>query len=97
MLISKVSQNKEQHFGNKFKLNEKTIKLIERKTRLSYDEMKNLPIDEATKIMRARAPFCEKFKYECTKIKHWFGRIYKNIGENLGLLEKQHNIYTDIH
>lgn len=91
------SHNAQIGFGNQYKLNEKTIKLIESKTRLSYNQMKNLTIEDATKLMHKRASIIEKFNINCNKIKLCTGKIYKNIGEKLGLLEKQHNIYTDIH
>lgn len=97
MQIQHYAHNAQIAFGNQYKLSEKTIKMIERKTRLSYDEMKYLTFDDAAKLMRKRAPIGEKFQHEFKKIQLWFGNIYKNIGEKLGLLEKKYNIYTDIH
>ena len=89
--------NNQIFFENKFKLQEKTIKLIEEKTRLSYDEMRFLSIDKAAELMKERAPIGEKIRHRFVSVKLALGKIYRNIGENLGLLEKQRNIYTDIH
>lgn len=95
--IQHITQNNPVVFGAKLKLEEKTIDLIEKRTRLSYNEMRFLPLDETTKLMRKRAPIREKIQYTSREIRLLCGKIYKNIGEKLGLLEKQRNIYTDIH
>ncbi len=97
MQIRYVAFSNQVSFGNRYKLDEKTISFIERKTRLSRDELQNLPIDDAVGLMKKRAPINKKIKNVFGQIKLSCGRIYKVIGERLGLLEKQHNIYTDIH
>ena len=85
-----VIQN--QHFGNKYKLSEKTVKMVEKSTGLTYKEMTTLTSDEAKNLMKQRGTLKEP-----NKIKQWFANQYKQLGEKLGFLEKQHNIYTDIH
>lgn len=81
-----------QHFGNKYKLSETTIKMVEKSTGLTYKEMTTLTSDEAKNLMKQRGTIKEP-----NKIKQWFANQYKQLGEKLGFLEKQHNIYTDIH
>lgn len=81
-----------QHFGNKYKLSETTIKMVEKSTGLTYKEMTTLTSDEAKNLMKQRGTLKEP-----NKIKQWFANQYKQLGEKLGFLEKQHNIYTDIH
>ena len=96
MQVKQVKYADKIFFGNRFKLEDSTIKLIEKKTRLSYDEMTTLPIDEVTKLIKRRVPIDEKIKQGFANIKLSLGKICKNIGEKLGLFEKQHVIYTDI-
>ena len=48
--------------------------------------------DEAKNLMKQRGTLKKP-----SKIKQWFVNQYKQLGEKLGFLEKQHNIYTDIH
>ncbi|MBR3890243.1 hypothetical protein IKJ53_06980 [bacterium] len=81
-----------QHFGNKYKLSETTIKMVEKSTGLTYKEMTTLTSDEAKNLMKQRGTLKKP-----SKIKQWFVNQYKQLGEKLGFLEKQHNIYTDIH
>ncbi len=81
-----------QHFGNKYKLSETTIKMVEKSTGLTYKEMTTLTSDEAKNLMKQRGTLKKP-----NKIKQWFANQYKQLGEKLGFLEKQHNIYTDIH
>lgn len=81
-----------QHFGNKYKLSETTIKMVEKSTGLTYKEMTTLTSDEAKNLMKQRGTLKEP-----NKIKQWFANQYKQLGEKLGFLEKQHNIYTDLH
>lgn len=97
MQIRQIIYSEQVSFGNKFKLNENTIKLIEKRTRLSYDEMKSLPFDEVTKLMQKRTPVGEKIKNMVCRINLYFVKIYKKLGRKLGLLENQCNLYTDIH
>ena len=80
-----------QNFGMKFKLSTNTIKAIESSTGLTYKEMTRLSINETTKLMKERGTLKEP-----SKIKLWIADKYKKFGEQLGLLEKHYDIYTDI-
>ena len=76
---------------HKANLSRNTIKNIERTTGLTYKELTTLPFDEASKLMKERGTLKEP-----SKIKIWFADKYRAIGERLGFLEKNHNIYTDV-
>ena len=91
MQVLSINKNHNQHFGNKYKLDNKTIKHIEKSSGLSYKEMTSLATDDAKKLIKERG----KLK-EPNKFKQWFANKYQQIGERLGFLEKKHNIYTDI-
>lgn len=91
MQIQPITQYN-QSFGNKYKLSEKTIKMVEKSTGLTYKEMTTLTSDEAKNLMKQRGTLKEP-----NRIKQWLANQYKQLGEKLGFLEKQHNIYTDIH
>ena len=69
MKIHPIIHNNEAKFGNKYKLNEKTIKLVEQSTKLSYEKMKSLPLDETTKPTKKHIPFWENIKQKCRNIK----------------------------
>jgi hypothetical protein len=66
--------------------------MVEKSTGLTYKEMTTLASDEAKNLMKQRGTLKEP-----NKIKQWFANQYKQLGEKLGFIEKQHNIYTDIH
>jgi len=91
MLVQPVNDKYNQNFGIKFKLSTKTIKAIESSTGLTYEEMTSLPIHETTKLMKERRTLKEP-----SKIKLWLAGKYKEIGERLGLIERDYNIYTDV-
>ena len=75
----------------KYQLSDKTIKLIEQKTKCSINELSTLPTDEIAKIMQKRGVVKKP-----NKIKLWFADKYKQLGENLGLLKKEYNFYTHV-
>lgn len=92
MQIQPISTQYNQNFGNKYKLANETIKHLEKSTGLTYKEMTTLSTNEAKDLMKQRG----KLK-EPSKIKQWCANKYRQIGEKLGFLEKEHNIYTDVH
>lgn len=92
MQIQPISTQYNTNFGNKYKLSEKTIKMVEKSTGLTYKEMTTLTSDEAKNVMKQRGTLKEP-----SKIKQWFSNKYQQLGEKLGLLKKEPNIYTDIH
>ena len=75
----------------KYQLSDKTIKLIEQKTKCSINELSTLPTDEIAKIMQKRGVVKKP-----NKIKLWFADKYKQLGEKLGLLKKEYNFYTHV-
>lgn len=83
--------NYSTNFGTKFKLMDKTMCAIEKSTGLSRAELTGLSIDESRELMKKRGTLKEP-----SKIKTWIADKYRKIGESLGLLKKEHNIYTDI-
>lgn len=91
MQVQSINNQYNQSFGMDYKLSKEAIKAIESSTGLTYDEMTRLSLDESTKLMKERG----KIK-EPSKLKMWLSEKYKQIGEKLGLLEKNYNIYTDI-
>ena len=92
MQVQVINNQYHQNYGNKFKLSPKTIKVIETSTGLTYEEITRSSINEATKLMKERGTLKEP-----SKLTTWFSKKYKELGEKLGLLKKQPNIYTDIH
>ena len=75
----------------KYQLSDKTIKLIEQKTKCSINELRTLPLNEAKELMLKRGAMKKH-----NVIKQWFADKYKTIGEKLGLLKKEYNFYTHI-
>lgn len=92
MKINSVSNNIAPIKTMTFRLSDKTMKMIEKSTRLTEKEMKTLSDSECRKLMIERGTLKEP-----SKLKVWASNLYKKFGEKLGLLEKQYNIYTDIH
>lgn len=88
----KTRYNTKLSFGINYKLSEKTIKQIEKSTGLSYKEMTTLTIDESRNLMKKRGTLKEP-----SKVKLWFASKYRQLGQRLGLLQKERNFYTDIH
>ena len=76
-------------FGMNFKLSDETLSLISESTKLSVDELRSLPIDDAQKLMKERGAIKEPNKFVI-----WLSDCYRKLGENLGLLKKQRKIYT---
>ena len=74
-----------------FQLSKETIKHLEKSTRCSIEELKNLTIDEAKGLMIKRGAM-----KKTNVIKEWFTDKYKQIGEKLGLLKKECNFYTHV-
>ena len=75
----------------KLRLEPQTLKHISKSTRLSKEELYSLTIRSAYNKMVERGAIKKP-----NPIKVFFKKIYKNLGERFGLLEKQHNIYTHI-
>ena len=75
----------------KYQLSDKTIKLIEQKTKCSINELRTLSIDETQKLMQERGAIKKP-----NVIKNWFAEKYKQFGERLGLLKKEYNFYTHV-
>ena len=75
----------------KFKLEPQTLEHISKSTRLTKEELYTLTTKEAYNKMVERGAIKKP-----NPIKVFFKKIYKNLGERFGLLEKQHNIYTHI-
>ena len=74
-----------------FQFSKETIKNIEKSTRCSIKELRNLSIDETQKLMQERGAVKKP-----NKIKRWFADNYKQFGERLGLLKKEYNFYTHV-
>ena len=77
--------------GVKFRLKPQTLEYITKSTRLTKDELCTLSHHEQYNLMLERGAIKKP-----NPVKVFFKNLYKNIGEKCGLLEKQHNIYTDI-
>ena len=75
----------------KYQLSKETIKHLEKSTRCSIEELKNLPIDEAKELMIKRGAM-----KKTNVIKEWFANKYRQFGEKLGLLKKEYDFYTHI-
>ena len=93
MRVQSVSNqnNYSTNFGTKFKLSDKTIQAVEKSTGLTYKELTELSIEESKDLMKKRGTLKEP-----SKIKTWIADKYRKVGESLGLLKKERNIYTDI-
>ena len=92
MKINQISgTNNCKTFGIKFQLQEETLNIISKDTRLNKDELHYLPLQNATKLMKQRGAIKES-----NKIKLWLQNKYKNFGLKLGLLKRERNIYTDV-
>lgn len=78
-------------FSSNYKLSEKTLENISKKTKLSKDELMQLSLDEGLDLMRNRGAIKRP-----NSIKIFFIKAYTKLGKKLGLLEKRPNIYTDI-
>ena len=74
-----------------FELSQNTVKLLEKSTRCSIEELRSLPISETKTLMMKRGAV-----KSTNKIKQFFVDKYKKIGENLGLLNKEYNFYTHV-
>lgn len=75
----------------KYKLREKTLENISKSTKLNKDELVNLSLDEQLILMKNRGAIKKP-----NPIRVFFAETYKKLGEKLGFLKKEPNIYTDI-
>ena len=73
-----------------FKLSGRTLEDISKSTGLSKDDLFNLSLHEASKLMKNRGALIEQ-----NKLKQWFSDFYKKIGEKLGFLQKEYMVYSD--
>lgn len=86
----KTDVSKGISFGLNFQLSNKTIRLCEKSTGLTYNELIHLSHVDALKLMKKRGT------YSPNKILIWLKETYRKLGERLGILEKREFIYTDI-
>ncbi len=91
MQVLPINHQRVQSFGMNFKLSKESINSLEVSTGLTYEEMTTLPLDITTNLMKQRGTLKEP-----SKIKLWLAHKYKCLGEKLGLLEKQINVFTDV-
>lgn len=93
MIVPKIGINDtySTKFGMNYKPSKDFIKLIEKSTGLTYDELTRLSLDEAELLMKQRGTLKEP-----SKIKTWLSNTYRKIGETLGLLDKEYNFYTHV-
>lgn len=89
MKILPIIQTNNTDFKMNFHISEETLKAISESTKLTVEELKRLPMDEAAKLMKERGSLKEP-----SKLKQWLSDCYRKLGENLGLLDKQRKIYT---
>ncbi len=82
--------NNNTNFGMDFRLSGKTLDSISKITNLSVNELKELSISEATRLMKERGSIKEPSKFW-----QWLSDIYKKFGEKTGLLKKEYTIYSD--
>ena len=75
----------------KFQLSEQSVKNIEKSTRCSINELRNLSMDDIQALMKKRGALKKP-----SKIKLWLADKYKELGEKLGLLKKDYNFYSDV-
>ena len=85
----KINKINDINFGMRFKLSDETLRLISESTKLSVDELHNLPMAESERLMKERGSLKEPNKF-----KEWLISLYKSFGEKTGLLKKQRVIYT---
>lgn len=82
MQVQRIQNNNyAPKFGIKFKLTDELIKALETTSNLSYEELQRMPLFDVENP---------------SKLKGWIANQYRKIGESLGFIEKQYNIYTDI-
>ncbi len=92
MRVAPVNNNQhKQSFGFEFNLRPETIKAFEESTKLTYEEMTRLPLDESAKLMKERGSLKEP-----SKLFRWLQDKYKKFGEKTGLLKKEYHFYTDV-
>ncbi len=70
-------------FGAKYKLSEKVVQNISKSTKLTKDELFNMPLSEQVKLMEERGAIKKK-----KSIKNMAQNLYKKFGEKTGLLKK---------
>ncbi len=74
-----------------FKINQDSMRFIEKNTKLTADEMRNLSLQDTRDLMVKRGAIKKPNPF-----KEFFTKLYKNFGEKYGLLKKEHHFYTDI-
>lgn len=84
------NNNYNTNFRMEFRLSGKTLNSISKITKLSVNELNELPISEAVRLMRERGAIKEPGKF-----KQWLSDIYRKFGEKTGLLQKEYPIYFD--
>lgn len=89
MKIQNISNLNNPNFGSRYRLSDETLKRISKETKLSVEELHNLPLDEAEKLMKVRGTFKKP-----SKLWTWMCEKYKNFGEETGLLKKHRVIDT---
>ncbi len=73
----------------KFRLSEKVLGTISKSTKLTKDELINQSFEQQFKLMESRG-----VKNNPHTLKDFLIRNYKKLGEKLGLLKREYNIYT---
>ncbi len=81
MQVQPINSNN-PNFGINFKLSQETIAMVEKSTKLSYNEMIHLSLDECGDLMKKRGTL------KTSKIKLWLAENYRRFGEKMGLLNR---------
>ena len=78
---------------NRYKLADETLRLISKTTKLSKEELTNLPLDKQIELMEQRGSIKKP-----SPVRNFISDLYRKVGEKFGLLEKNrnYNFYTDI-
>ncbi len=82
MQVQPINSNN-PNFGINFKLSQETIAMIEKSTKLSYNEMTHLSLAECSDLMKKRGTL-----KKTSKIKLWLAEKYRRFGEKTGLLNR---------
>ncbi len=75
----------------KFKLSEETLANISKSTKLTKDELANLSLKEQVDLMEKRGSIGKP-----NPVKTFFEKMYRRVGEELGLISKEKDTYTHI-
>lgn len=74
-----------------YRLSDETVKYLEKSTRCSIAELRTCTTDEINELMIKRGAMKKP-----NKIKQWLSDKYRELGEKLGLLNKEHYFYTHV-